>query len=238
MTIRSGSYRGNRERGVTLIELMIAIVLVSALAVGMLMAIRSGLTAMDRINVRLEENRRVVGIQQIVVSQIDGAIPLTGLCRLNGLADSLQLVTNYSIGGGARGFPQIVLFSVVPDPSGGFQLREVEAPYPRAACEADQVSSPGAPAPIAPTPAASPNAETLVLARHLYSARFSYRGPPRADGTIVNVWTDSWNLPVLPGAVRIETVPLDGPTSNLPALADNATIHVTKLQMDYVDDYQ
>jgi hypothetical protein len=256
---RVGGSNGGSERGVTLVELLISITLVAALAVGMLMAIRSSLTAMDRINIRLEQNRRVMGIQQIVSSQIGGAMPVTGGCRLIGTSASLQLVTSYSVGEGARGYPHMVTFSVAPDPAGGVQLQEVEAPYVRSgACGAVEpnagaqaffaqnpaaqfaaaqfagTKAPADPPPVVPAPAGP----ILVLASRLYSCRFSYRPPQRPDGTFINTWADSWTLPVLPGGIRIETVPLDGVTSNLPALAVNAPIHITKLQMDYVDDYQ
>jgi hypothetical protein len=246
------------ERGVTLVELLISITLVAALAVGMLMAIRSGLTVMDRINVRLEQNRRVMGIQQIVSSQIGGAMPVSGGCRLIGTSESLQLVTSYSVGEGARGYPRMVMFSVARDPAGGVQLQEVESPYTRSGgcgvvepnpglqaffSQFGAAQNPGAQNQAAKAPADQPVIPTptgpiLVLASRLYSCRFSYRPPQRPDGTFLNTWADSWKLPVLPGAIRIETVPLDGVTSNLPALAVNAPIHITKLQMDYVDDYQ
>jgi type II secretory pathway component PulJ len=74
-------------------ELLIAITLVAALSTGMLMAIRSGLTTMDRINGRLESNRRVLGVQQIVSRQIGGVIPIKGGCALQGSSQSLRLVT-------------------------------------------------------------------------------------------------------------------------------------------------
>jgi len=212
------------ERGVTLVELLIAITLVAALAAGMLMAIRSSLTAMDRINTRLEGNRRVMGIQQIVSSQIGGVMPVGGACRLNGSPQSLQLVTTYSIGEGARGFPHVVMFKIVQDPEVGLQLEEIESPYTEAGgCGGGS---------------GGPNSLTLVLARRLFSCKFSYHAPPRPDGGIVASLVDSWNGPLLPSGIRIETVPLDGVTSNLPALAVNAQIHITKLQMPYVDDYE
>jgi hypothetical protein len=206
-----------------LVELLISITLVAALAVGMLMAIRSSLTAMDRINARLEGNRRVMGIQQIVSSQIGGVIPVDGVCRLNGSSQSLQLLTTYSIGEGARGFPHVVVFKVVQDPEGGQELEEIESPYGTGeACSGT----------------AGPNSQILVLARHLLSCKFTYHPPPRPDGGIVDSWADSWNAPLLPSGIRIETVPVDGVTSNLPALAVNAQIHVSRLQMAYLDDYQ
>jgi len=222
-TVASGRWPAKGERGVTLVELMIAITLVSALAVGMLMALRSGITTMDRINVRLEQNRRIMGLQQIVSRQIGGAIPVAG-CRLNGGPNSLQLVTTYSINEGARGFPHLVVFSVAPDPAGGQRLQEIEYPY----------TSPGACG--VNTPGAA--SQTLILASRLQSVAFSYHEPQAPNAALAGNWVGAWAQPLLPSAVRIETVPLDGGASNLPALAVYASIHVTMLQMPYADDYQ
>src|SRR5579863_8138534 len=126
LRVQTGAHAA--ERGVTLIELLISVTLVAALAVGMLMALRSSLVAMERINTRLEANRRVMGLQQIVSRQISGVIPVTG-CRLSGTSDALRLVTTYSVNEGARGFPHYVEFLVAPDPAGGVQLEEIEYPY-------------------------------------------------------------------------------------------------------------
>jgi len=222
MTHRSRATAGATERGVTLIELLIAITLVAALAVGMLMAIRSSLTAMERINVRLEENRRVMGIQQIVSRQIGGVIPLTG-CRLSGTSEGLRLVTTYSVNEGARGFPHYVEFFVEPDPAGGVRLAEAEYPY-----AGSRVCGGGGGDSAAPP-------LKLVLAGRLFSCTFSYHQTPPPNSTAPGNWVQTWNAPLLPSAVRIVTQPLDGLRSNLPALAVNAPIHITKLQMQYVD---
>ncbi len=144
MASRTLRTRARRERGFTLIELMISITLVAALSIGMLMAIRSSLVAMNRINVRLEANRRVLGLQQIVSRQIGGAIPLTGPCALKGGIQTLSVVTTYSVNEGARGFPHVVIFSVLPDPLGGSQLLEEEFPLHRrrAVCQGARPAHP------------------------------------------------------------------------------------------------
>jgi len=215
--------RRAKQRGVTLVELLIAITLVAALAVGMLMAIRSSLTTMERINVRLEQNRRVMGIQQIVSRQIGGAIPVTGGCRFTGAADSMRFVTSYSVNEGARGFPRVVVFSVARDPAGGVQLEEAEYPYTGSGAAGCAGDGPGALA----TP--------LVLANRLASCTIAYEDPQRFDSSLPGRWVQAWNNPLLPAGVRIDTQPLDGFTSNLPALAVNAKIHITRQNTVYVD---
>jgi prepilin-type N-terminal cleavage/methylation domain-containing protein len=209
--------RVRRERGFTLMELMISITLVAALSIGMLMAIRSSLVAMNRINVRLEANRRVLGLQQIVSRQIGGAIPLAGPCALQGGVQMLRVVTTYSVNEGARGFPHVVIFRVLPDPLGGSQLLEEEFPYTGAGgCQ----GGPGVPI------------QPLVLASQLAGVRFSYHQAQRpnaaANAAGPATWRDTWNDQVLPSAIRLDTAPVHGLTSNLPSLSVNVVLHVNR----------
>ena len=69
----------NSERGVTLIELMIAITLVAALSTGMLMAMRTGLLTLQKTDDRLQANRRVMSVNQILSRQIGGVMPIPAL---------------------------------------------------------------------------------------------------------------------------------------------------------------
>ena len=52
------------ERGVTMIELIIAITLVAAISTGLLVAMRNSLAAYQKISDRLSENRRVMALEQ------------------------------------------------------------------------------------------------------------------------------------------------------------------------------
>jgi prepilin-type N-terminal cleavage/methylation domain-containing protein len=209
------------EAGVTLIELLIAITLVAALSTGMLMAIRSSLITMERINGRLESNRRVLGLQQIVSRQIGGVIPLKGDCAFQGGAQSLRLVTTYSVDGGARGFPRVVAFAIETDPEGGLRLVEHESPYEggEGGCSGSATTVP------------------LVLAGQLLAAEFSYRAPPRANSTAQGGWLGSWNQQGLPAAVRLQTAPVKAISSNLPSLTVNVAIHITRQPgVQYIDE--
>ena len=64
----------NSGRGVTLLELIIAITLVAALSAGMLMAMRTSLTALEKTQARLEDNRRTMGVQQLILRQVGGIL--------------------------------------------------------------------------------------------------------------------------------------------------------------------
>src|ERR1051326_5979120 len=70
----------NSRRGFTLIELMISITLVAAISAGILMAMRTGLQSMQKVNDRLASNRRVLTVQQILQHQLSNAMPVMGLC--------------------------------------------------------------------------------------------------------------------------------------------------------------
>ena len=63
------------QRGVTLLEMLIAITLVAGLSTGMLMAMRTSLLTYEKTAKKLESNRHFVKAQQILSSQISAVIP-------------------------------------------------------------------------------------------------------------------------------------------------------------------
>ena len=71
------------ERGVTLLELLIAISLVALLSTGMMLALRTSVQAYGKTGQRLESNRRTVGREQILSNQIGSAMAVTALCGPN-----------------------------------------------------------------------------------------------------------------------------------------------------------
>ena len=64
----------------TLIELLVAMTLLSLLAVGVLFGLRIGLNAMERTNDRLMTNRKVLGVERVITQQIAGFIPVKADC--------------------------------------------------------------------------------------------------------------------------------------------------------------
>ena len=113
-----------RGRGFTLIELIISITLVAALATGMLMAMRTSLMSMEKINSRLMFNRRVMGMKRILTRQIGGVMPVLSDCGADrvpifrGTSDALRLVSSYSMAEGARGYSEFDEFRVVSGEAG------------------------------------------------------------------------------------------------------------------------
>ena len=74
--------RMKRQAGVTLMELTIAVTLLSLLSVGLLFSFRIGLTAYGKIQTRLMDNRRVAGAQRILEQQLEGLMPVVAPCRI------------------------------------------------------------------------------------------------------------------------------------------------------------
>ena len=77
--------RNNPESGVTLIEILIAVSLLSLLSVGMLVAMRLGFNTMDKTDTRLVQNRRVANSRRSSRARSTGSFfrgPTTARSRL------------------------------------------------------------------------------------------------------------------------------------------------------------
>lgn len=223
--------------GFTLIELMVAITLVAGISVGMLMAIRTSLLTMQKVGDRLQSNRRVVSVQQILSREIGGVMPVAGQCGLegppnipifSGTSETLRLVSVFSMTEGARGYPRILEFQVAQSQGGGVRLIANEhlysgplstAPF----CIAGQVP------PVEATPA------SFVVADHLAYCRISYH-EMIPDAPLQGSWIPAWTRPDLPSAVRIEMAQLAPNPSQLPAVSLTVPIHVTRDVLGQYDD--
>src|ERR1700751_4847897 len=98
-----------RDAGVTLIEIMVAITLLSLLVVGMTMAIRGGLLSYSKVESKLMENRRIAGAQRIAQLELEGLVPAFVMCGagaggpgqraifFQGMPDSLTMVSPFSL---------------------------------------------------------------------------------------------------------------------------------------------
>ena len=64
----------------TLLEVLIAVTLLSLLSVAMFTAMRIGLNSFVKADTRLMDNRRVAGAQRIVEDQIEGLMPVIATC--------------------------------------------------------------------------------------------------------------------------------------------------------------
>ncbi|HYM13028.1 MAG TPA: prepilin-type N-terminal cleavage/methylation domain-containing protein [Bryobacterales bacterium] len=215
-----------REAGLTLIEVMVAIALLSVLSVGILMALRVGTAAWERATDGLMLDRRIAAANNILQQELEGIFPawaefVNPATRAQGVViffqgepGSMRFVTAYSLDSGPRGGLRIVELLVAQGPKGQRVLLN-ELPYtgPRSAGQVVRgVTTEGAVArpvfaPIAVLPA------SFVIADELGSCSFSYleqnepgamTGPPR--------WVSSWrDAERLPAAISIQITPGQGP---------------------------
>ena len=130
------------DSGTTLIEVLIAVTLLSLLSVGMLTAMRVGFMAYSKTTNKLMENRRVAGAQRVVQEELEGMMPVVAACGeapeaapvktvfFEGQAQTIRLVSTFSLQQGWRGQPQILELFVIPGEEGrGVRLVVNEIPY-------------------------------------------------------------------------------------------------------------
>jgi hypothetical protein len=216
------------ERGVTFLELIIAITLVAAIVAGLLFAMRGSLLTYEKVNGRLEEDTRRMRMSQALERQIGGTIPSMGACGagrvlvFNGDAQSLRFVSSYSLEEGARGYARLVEYQVAPDPKsspqGGVRLMMNERVW----------AGPATTGPLCANNVFLPvqiDAQSIEAAGRLAYCRISYHEFV-PDNLEAGRWVTLWNRPALPGAVRIEMAPLAGSEPSLPVMTLNVPIHI------------
>lgn len=226
----------------TLIEVLIAVTLLSLLSVVILLSMRAGLGAMGKANEKLLENRRVVSVQRILEQQLAGLIPAMADCQVpdgpparmlffQGEPRSMRFVSTYSLQEGLRGYPRILEFQVIPGDGGeGVRLVVNEHLYTGALgagffCLGPQPDPlTGAPVPVFRPIQVGP--ASFVLADRLAGCRFLYRErqPPPA----LYRWVDRWILHFLPEAIRIEMAPLDEDLSKLQPVTLTAPVRILR----------
>ena len=232
--------RRPNQRGVTLLELIIAISLMALLSLGVLYSMRVGMDAMGKTNARFTKNRRVLGVEKALAAQISGLMPVPIECPganggkavlFQGDPMSMRFVSSYSLQEGARGYPKLLEFTVIPGQTevGGVRLIVNEIPYSgpfsvKGACvgtqpdpQTGQMAALFQPIMIRP--------DSFVLADRLASVRFVYRDelPP----PLLERWTPKWLANKLPSAIRIEIVPLELDQANLDVTSTTIPVRIT-----------
>jgi type II secretory pathway pseudopilin PulG len=206
-----------RQAGITLLEVLIAVTLLSVLSAGMMMAMRIGLSALSRTDSRLMDNRRIAGAQRILEQELQGIIPVLSTCGsgdppgpiislFSGQPASLTTVTGFSLQAAWRGRPQVIQLFTIPDDKGGIRLVVNEVPYtgPQSAGRVCTGTS-GLEANFA-IPSAGPG--TFVLADHLREVRFQYlHMPEKAEDA--GIWTSDWKEAGWPFGIRAIIVPME-----------------------------
>ena len=232
--------------GLTLLEVVIAVSLLSLLMVGVMTSLRLGLSALGRTNTHLMDNRRVAGAQRIIEQQMQGFMPVIALYGaapgaqpnvkmpfFQGEPQAMRFVSSYSLQEASRGYPRILEFQVIPGKDGqGVRLVVNETLYTGPASagffvlgKTDRFLF----RPIASGP------QSFVLADRLSFCRFTYQETPPPPAPVK--WTPLWVLPRWPGAIRIEMGSLDEENYRLRPMSVTAQIHVNRYTIfEYVDN--
>jgi prepilin-type N-terminal cleavage/methylation domain-containing protein len=243
--VKKGADQGvmRRQAGLTLMEVLIAVSLLSLLSVGMLIAMRVGLSAMAKANARLIDDRRVAGAQRIIEQEIAGFMPVKALCGgtdqqapkasilfFQGEPQSMRFVSTYSLQQAWRGLPQILEFTVIPREDGkGVRLVVNEHVYSGPLSAGAFCLGPARFVPI------EPGSGSFVLADNLAFCRFAYLAPA-APPMPAAQWIPNWMLPRWPLAVRIELAPFLDEAARLRPVTITQRIRITRsLEIEYVD---
>jgi prepilin-type N-terminal cleavage/methylation domain-containing protein len=230
--------RSRSRAGVTLIELLVAVTLFSMLSVAMLYAFRIGLMAYSKTQNKLMDNRRVAGAQRILLQEIQNLVPVVAPCRgvpgpkkgfFQGEAQSMRLVSTFSLQGASRGTPQILEIFVSPMENGeGVRLLVNEIPYTGPEAASQLCSSAG-------YSAVSAEGKSFVLADRLAFCRFTYQSIP-LEVTPEIVWGPKFPPGTWPRAVRIDMAPMHPDPSRLQPISVTAIIRVHRSpEVEYGD---
>lgn len=236
--------RFGREQGVTLMELLIAVTLLSLLSIGMFLAMRLGISAFTKADDKLMTNRRAAGAQRILIEELKGLVPVMAFCgagatqsgppsappptRLpffQGQADVMRLVSNFSLEQGWRGRPKILEMFVISGEHAGVRLVVNEVPYrgPVAAGQFCTVNPQNSLPQFLPVEAGP---RSFVLADLLAYCRFWYLTPPEANRS--ETWKPVWQTLGWPRGVRVEMAPLEPDPSRVQPITVTAPIYVDR----------
>lgn len=234
--------RKGARAGITLIEVLIAMSLLSFLSIGMLLAMRIGFNTMDKTDAHLIRNRTVANVRQIIENEIAGftftralwhpdPIDTAILPFVQWQPATMRFVTSYSLQDAWRGRPQIAAFQVIPGENNvGVRLIVNEAPYTGPAQAGQSIlgiePDPSTGAQVTHFAPVEPGPQSFVLADKLAYCRFSYLEPRYTEP--FRVWRPDWILSSLPLGIRIEMAPLDSSkTDNGPAELHMSTVTVS-----------
>lgn len=232
-----------QQHGTTLLELLIAVTLVSLLSLGIVTAMHVGLNAMTKSNDKLIGNRKIGSVERILQAEVEGLMPLSSNCRpsletpgaefafFEGRHDEMRFVSSYSLQEAARGYPRVLEYRVIPGERGeGVRLIVNELFYTGPAslgllCEG-MVADPQTGDPVALMRPVEPSPASFVLADRLAYCRIWYHEsmPP----PVPERWMPEWKRSRWPSAIRIEMAPLSPDPSRLQLSTITLPVRTTK----------
>jgi len=241
------------QAGVTLIEILIAVSLLSLLSVGVLVAMRIALSTLDKTDAHLVRNRRVSNSEKLLENELAGFMvtqarwhtsrdQIAGTPFMQFDPQTMRFVTSYSLQDAWRGRLQIASFQVIPGERNiGFRLIVNELPYTGPEQAGQMVTSmepnseTGTLTPrFAPV---LPGANSFVLADRLAYCRFLYQ-EPRPDPPF-RIWRPDWiRSDIIPLGIRIEMAPLEAPPSEVHVMTVTVPLRLTRdTHTFYTDGY-
>jgi prepilin-type N-terminal cleavage/methylation domain-containing protein len=232
------------ERGVTLVELLIAVTLVSLLSVAGLIALRVGIGAMEKSDERLMFNRRAMGAQRALEGQISGFMPVVADCAgatsgggpvtvpfFEGEPTTMRFVSSYSLEESYRGLARILEYNVIGGENGqGVRLVVNETLYTGARsagsfCLGIALDLTGVAHPRWSPSRAGPG--SFVLADKLAFCRFFYL--ERLDKAPYERWVPRWASERWPLAVRLEMQPMEPSNTRVMPVTVTAPLHAQRI---------
>jgi prepilin-type N-terminal cleavage/methylation domain-containing protein len=240
--------RRRSQAGVTLMELLIAVSLVSLISVSALMAMRVGFNAMRSTNDKIIANRRALGTQKIIEQQVAGMIVTMAECTaggppvkipfFQGEPQTMRFVSTYSLQEAHRGYPRILEYQVIPRPDGnGVRLVVNEMLYSGPRSAGRVCIGPGPPGLGNMFVPVQIGATSFILADNLAFCRFGFlqEAPP----PVWNEWVPVFSDKKFPLAVRVEMAPTESPRGRIPLLSMIAPVRVNRLPgVSYADAMQ
>jgi hypothetical protein len=213
----------------------------------MLVAMQLGVSSLSKTSDKLMQNRRVVGAQRILEQELEGLMPLTTGCAVEGgealklkffegMPDHVKLVSTFSLDGAWRGRPQILEIFVASGEKIGFRLLVNEIPYlgPITARQQCSGATDDGRAIFRPP---QPNPRSFILADQLAGVVFSYLGPEGGDPKNPDIWQPTWTQRLWPKAIRVEMAPLEPNPARLQPLTVVAPVRIFRWPETKYDDF-
>ena len=234
-----------REAGMTLIEVLVAVTLLSLVSVGVLYAMRGGFLTMSKTNQRVDQHRRALGAARAMENLLAHLLPVHADCHggnpdlikarilfLQAELGTLRFVSTHSLEESGRGAPRLVELHVIPGDRGeGVRLIVNEYPYTGPLglgffCLGPVETPNGFRMGFPPVPVSE---RSFVLADRLAAARFLYRRPISIPP--FEVWEPEWEptpMAPYPTAIRIELVPLKADASKVLPLTVTVPLRILR----------
>lgn len=233
-----------RQAGLTLMEILVAISLLSLLSVAILMALRIGAQAWERTNASLMLDRRIATANAILNAELEGIFAAEGRIRdpntqgarrflfFQGQPESMRFVTSYSLERGPHGGLRVVELQVTPAARGLRVLlneRIYDSPDVAALMVTGLAPNPQGPGvlPVFAPIMAQPS--SFIIADELETCSFAYltERRPNRPAQWIPAWADATYLPA---AISIQLTPREDPDGSRSAAPGDAASAPVRLR--------